>query len=134
MRFSDLLSRMLLREAEDPNLRRVVRAPRFDKEMKKVASGFRDVPELFADFIAFRRNRANDLKGWGKKDEPLTGVLAGYRHVHLHFGKVIVIYRYTQSTLYLLTVQNHIEMAGRSSGKQTVRLGDTLDAIFKRIS
>lgn len=90
--------------------RRVVATKRFIKNAKEWIRLYPDVGQTLADFLRFRET-APPTEGFSKKDAPFTGdSLKGYRHVHLRFGKVIVVYAIGTNELRLIDMVDHDTM------------------------
>ena len=92
--------------AGQPN--RVVSTAQFDKDFVEF---LRIDPELKKTLAAFLRFREHALpqQGFNKKDYPYTGgsPLAGYRHVHLVFGQIILTYQLAQGLIKLCAITDH---------------------------
>jgi hypothetical protein len=87
--------------------RRVLATKRFIKNAKAWIKLYPDVGQTLAEFLRFRET-APANQGFSKKDAPYTGdSLAGFRHVHLRFGKVILVYALGNNEIRLIDMVDH---------------------------
>jgi hypothetical protein len=87
--------------------RRVVATKRFLKNIREFTRIYPDVGQTLAEFLRFRET-APASQGFSKKDAPFTGgQLVGFRHVHLRFGKVILVYQLVGNEIRLIDVVDH---------------------------
>jgi mRNA-degrading endonuclease YafQ of YafQ-DinJ toxin-antitoxin module len=83
----------------------IVATNRFEKEL----SQHRDITDRLNDFLKFRLT-ASPTESFSKKDYPYSGPLAGYRHVHLIYGKIILTYQLVGGQIRLCCLTSHKEV------------------------
>ncbi|RYE97734.1 MAG: hypothetical protein EOO77_38540, partial [Oxalobacteraceae bacterium] len=105
--------------------RRVLATKRFIKNAKEWMRLYPDVGPTLADFLRFRET-ASPTQGFSKKDAPFTGgVLKGFRHVHLRFGKVICVYAIGMNEIRLIDMVDHDTMDSDSFQRFVSGVGES---------
>lgn len=107
--------------------REIVCTRRFLKELPEHTAGYPVVRANLASFLA-ERSAGEGSRPAGKKDSAFSNsLLKGFWHVHLVFGKVILIYAIDAQCLRLCRVVNH--MAINHIGKQVHMLSGYLQGL-----
>jgi hypothetical protein len=102
---------MRIAEIEDIN-REVLATARFRKELAETARLNPQALKVLEEFIDYRRT-APTRNGWGKKDYPFqNGLLKGIWHVHIVFGKDVIIYDITPVAIKLICIVDHGQIDG----------------------
>ena len=103
---------------------------RFTKSLGYYARGYSGLDKTFRDFC---QSKSQGLK-YGKKDIPFLGnpQLRGFMHAHLVHGKVIVVYRVRNGTLFLYDIVEHNSVeCGRELQKLTTYMLSVEDFKFE---
>jgi hypothetical protein len=109
-----------------------VQTVRFSKHFAAFSRTNPSLVDALADFASFKSNNPDKLHS--RKDSGFTsGTLKGYRHEHLVFGKVVVIYQITKGQLRMCDCITHKEIDGAAKGLGKYLSGLT-DASFHGIT
>lgn len=101
---------------------------RFKKEFASFAKTHPSMVETWERFLKLRLASDANEEPFNKKDYQFSGGdLRGFWHVHLVFGKVILIYDYDDSDLYVFRVVDHSAIDGMSRRAQALRQTLTRD-------
>ena len=130
MKISELLPEAIVKTVLRVIPRDILVSKNWQKTWQKAREGFPGVDQELADFY-LDKIWFDPPQPYGKKDGPLGGSihkLKGFSHVHMHFGKVVVIYKVEANTLKMYVAGDHkiVETGGLTRLSDTVTQLDTM--------